>query len=207
MRRQKETPHEAISIAGAHQFEVAYNHIHDCSKEGIDIKETSSNGIVHHNHIHHVKRQGLYVDAWFGTVEQIEIYGNRIHHCGDAGIVISVENGTQVRNVNIHDNIIHHNSGSGLFFSRWGDGPTLQEKDIVIADNVIHQSEKVHYPIRAGWPPDDYANVYAIRGTHSIRTNPHFKAPEAGNFQMPKTSGAAGKGADLKASAKERRWE
>ncbi len=264
MRRQKETPHEAISIAGAHQFEVAYNHIHDCSKEGIDIKETSSNGIVHHNHIHHVKRQGLYVDAWFGTVEQIEIYGNRIHHCGDAGIVISVENGKEVRNVNIHDNIIHHNSGSGLFFSRWGDGPrrhiqihhntfykngcglpnpgssyywitgglylysdnldhitvrknifsenrgfqigisdrylgdnkdidqALKEKNIVIRDNVIHQTEQVYYPIRVGWPPDNYASVYAVTGSHPIMANPHFSAPEEGDFQISKPQNVFG---------------
>jgi len=66
MRRGKETPHEAISIGGAHEFEVSSNHIHGCFKEGIDIKGTSCHGIVHHNHIHHVKRQGLYVDSWFG---------------------------------------------------------------------------------------------------------------------------------------------
>lgn len=279
MRREKETPHEAISIAGAHQFEVAYNHIHDCYKEGIDIKETSRNGIVHHNHIHHVKRQGLYVDAWFGTLEKIEIYGNRVHHCGDAGMVISVENGKQVRNVNIHDNIIHHNSGSGLFFSRWGDGPrryiqihhntfykngcgmpnpgsiyywitgglylysdnlehitisknifsencgfqigisdrylkdkediiqALKKKNIVITDNVIHQAGKVRYPIRVGWPPDNYADVYAVSGNHSIRMNPHFKAPEEGDFQMPKGSRAADKGAGSSGSTAERHGE
>ncbi|MBN1873661.1 MAG: right-handed parallel beta-helix repeat-containing protein, partial [Anaerolineae bacterium] len=49
--RQGEPPHEAISIAGAHHFEVAYNHVYDCDKEGIDVKETSAHGRVHHNYI------------------------------------------------------------------------------------------------------------------------------------------------------------
>ena len=44
-----EPPHEALSIGGAVDFEVAYNHVYDSDKEGIDIKETSKRGKVHHN--------------------------------------------------------------------------------------------------------------------------------------------------------------
>ena len=256
MRRQKEPPHEAISIAGAQHFQVAYNHIHDCFKEGIDIKETSGHGLVHHNHIHHINRQGLYVDSWFGTLEDVEIYENRIHHCRGAGIVISVENGKEVQDINIHHNIVYANSGSGLFFSKWGDGPrrhiqihhntfygngcgtpspgstyywitgglyfystnledirvsenifsqncgfqigfsnlylknnediqqVFHKKKIIIRDNVIHQTEEIKYPIRVGWPPDDFAEVYAFDGERSIIKDPLFPAPEQGNFQL-----------------------
>ena len=53
-----EPPHEAISIGGAVEFEVAYNHIYDSDKEGIDIKETSKRGKVHHNYVHHIDRTG-----------------------------------------------------------------------------------------------------------------------------------------------------
>ena len=120
MRRQKETPHEAISIGGAQHFQVAFNHIFDCFKEGIDIKETSGFGKIHHNHIHHVKRQGLYVDSWFGMLSHIEIWKNRIHHCKGAGIAISVENGAGLEDVDIRHNLIYENDGTGLFFSRWG---------------------------------------------------------------------------------------
>ena len=56
-------PQEAISIAGAVDFEVAYNHVYDSGKEGIDIKETSKHGKVHHNLVNNVLRQGIYVDA------------------------------------------------------------------------------------------------------------------------------------------------
>ena len=38
----------------------------DSDKEGIDVKETSARGRVHHNLVHHLRRQGIYVDAWFG---------------------------------------------------------------------------------------------------------------------------------------------
>ncbi len=279
MRRQKETPHEAISIGGAHQFEVAYNHVHDCFKEGIDIKETSRHGLVHHNHIHHLKRQGLYVDSWFGTLEDVKIYDNRIHHCMGAGMVISVENGEQVRDIDIFNNVIYLNSGSGLFFSRWGDGPrryirihdntfykngcgkpqpgnsyywitgglylyssnldhitissnifsencgfqigasdryapskkgierVLEEKGIVITDNVIHQISRIDYPVRVGWSPDNYAGVFAVPGTLSIQADPHFVAPEEGDFQLIPGSRAAGRGIDFMGADSGFQWE
>ena len=47
--RRGEPPHEALSIGGAVDFEVAYNHVLDSDKEGIVIKETSKRGKVYHN--------------------------------------------------------------------------------------------------------------------------------------------------------------
>ncbi|MDX1640631.1 MAG: hypothetical protein R3220_02970 [Balneolaceae bacterium] len=34
----REAPHEAISIAGVHHFEVAYNRVYRSYKEGIDLQ-------------------------------------------------------------------------------------------------------------------------------------------------------------------------
>src|ERR1700733_12521323 len=68
--RRGEPPHEALSIGGAVDFEVAYNHVYDSDKEGIDIKETSKRGKVHHNLIHDMKLQCLYGDAWFGSINE-----------------------------------------------------------------------------------------------------------------------------------------
>src|SRR5260370_12608345 len=90
--RRGEPPHEALSIGGAVDFEVAYNHVYDSDKEGIDVKETSSRGKVHHNHVHNLHRQGIYVDAWFGKIDDIEIFSNVIHDCAGAGFVLSAEN-------------------------------------------------------------------------------------------------------------------
>ena len=70
-----EAPHEATSIAGTRGFEVAWNDVGPNAKEGIDVKETAAHGVVHHNHCHDNDRQGLYVDAWFGILEDVELRG------------------------------------------------------------------------------------------------------------------------------------
>jgi Right handed beta helix region len=128
-------PHEALSIGGAVDFEVAYNHIYDSDKEGIDIKETSKRGKVHHNLVHNIDRQGIYVDAWFGEIIDIEIFSNVVHDCRGAGLVISAENGRSVEKVNVHNNLIFNNQGSGLYFSHWGvDSP---RRNIQIANNTF----------------------------------------------------------------------
>jgi Right handed beta helix region len=136
--RRGDAPHEAISIAGAVDFEVAYNHVYDSDKEGIDIKETSKRGKVHHNLVHNILRQGIYVDAWFGDISGIEISSNVVRDCHGAGLVLSVENGKSVEHVNIHNNLIFNNDGSGLYFSRWGvNGP---RRNIKVHDNVFYHN-------------------------------------------------------------------
>ncbi len=134
-KREGEPPHEAISIAGAQHFEVAYNYVYDTDKEGIDIKEVSKHGTVHHNYVRGADRQGLYIDAWFGAIEDIEVYENVVHRCRMSGMILSVENGKSVSNVRIHHNLFFENLGTGFFFSRWGDGPRT---DIQIYNNTIY---------------------------------------------------------------------
>ena len=131
-------PHEALSVGGAVDFEVAYNLLYDGGKEGIDIKETSKRGKVHHNLVHNVDRQGIYVDAWFGEIGDVEIFSNVIHDCRGAGLVLSVENGQSVENVNIHSNLIFNNDGSGLYFSRWG--VNYPRRNILINNNVFYHN-------------------------------------------------------------------
>src|SRR5262249_19787428 len=80
MSRRGEPPHEALSIGGAVDFEVAYNLIYE-SLKGIDIKETTKRGRVHHNLVHDVVSPGIYVDAWFGDLRTIEIFSNIVRNC------------------------------------------------------------------------------------------------------------------------------
>jgi hypothetical protein len=161
--RKGEPPHEALSIGGAVNFEVAYNHIYDSDKEGIDIKETSKRGKVHHNLVHHVGRQGIYVDAWFGEISDIEIYSNVIHDCM-AGIVLSVENGQFVEKVNVHNNLIFNNKGSGLYFSRWG--VENERRNIQISNNVFYHN---------GYGPPSAGQTYywMTGGLYLYSTNVH----------------------------------
>jgi hypothetical protein len=139
-----EPPHEAISIAGVDGFEVAWNHVHHCGKEGIDVKEISRNGTVHHNYVHHMPRQGLYVDAWFGLLENVEFYSNVVHD-SEWGFVVSVEGkGSELRNVRAHHNVLYRNRGSGIYFGTWGED--LLRTGVVLAHNTIYNNGKpVHW--------------------------------------------------------------
>ncbi|HXW30209.1 MAG TPA: right-handed parallel beta-helix repeat-containing protein, partial [Xanthobacteraceae bacterium] len=136
--RLRQAPHEALSIGGAVNFEIAYNHVYDSDNEGIDIKETSKRGKVHHNLVHNVGAQGIYVDAWFGEIEDIEVFSNVVHNCRGAGMVLSVEDGKSVSKVDIHNNLIFNNDGSGMFFSRWGVDNA--RRDIQISNNVLYHN-------------------------------------------------------------------
>lgn len=130
-----EAPHEAISIAGAAHFEVAYNHVYFVIKEGIDVKEVSRHGVVHHNLIEGAGRQGLYADAWFGDLEDVAFHDNIVRNCEGGGAAVSVEGGHALHNVRFYNNLIHDNLGTGVLFGRWGgDGP---RSDVRIYNNTI----------------------------------------------------------------------
>lgn len=132
-----EAPHEAISMAGPHHFEVAWNHVYDCEKEGIDVKETASFGVVHHNYVHDLKRQGLYIDGWFGQLEDIEMHDNVVTGC-EAGIAISSEEGPSTKDLRIHHNLVYDNRATGIFFSRWGaDNP---RENILVYNNTFYRN-------------------------------------------------------------------
>ncbi len=121
---EHECPHEAISVAGIKGFEVAWNRVHDSVKEGIDVKEVSAHGVVHHNLVEDLHRQAYYADAWFGLLEDVEFVSNVGRRC-EWGLVISVEGrDSELRNVRVRHNVFHDNRASGIFFGRWGtDGP------------------------------------------------------------------------------------
>lgn len=133
-----EAPHEAISICGAKQFEIAYNHVHLCYKEGIDCKEVSRHGSIHHNHVHNILRQGLYVDSWFGLLEDVEFHSNVVYEC-EWGMAISAEGkGSEMRNIRIYNNLLFNNRASGLIFGVWGHD--LPRTNIFVFNNTIYNN-------------------------------------------------------------------
>jgi len=130
-----EPPHEAISIAGACYFEVAYNTVYNCDKEGIDVKEVSHHGTVHHNHVYNCDRQGLYADAWFGPLTNVDFYHNTVHDCKGAGIVVAVEQGYFVSDMKIYNNNVYNNWGTGILSGIFGEDNMRYRIDIF--NNVI----------------------------------------------------------------------
>lgn len=136
-RKRGEAPHEAISICGARYFEVTNNHLHDCFKEGIDCKEVSRHGVIHHNLVHDLPRQAFYCDAWFGLLEDVEFHSNTAYNCM-WGFGISVEGkGSELRNVRFHHNLIYNMTGSGVLFGMWGNN--LLRSDIYIYNNTFYR--------------------------------------------------------------------
>ncbi len=132
-----EAPHEAISICGATNFEVCYNHVHHCYKEGIDCKEVSQHGVIHHNLVNDLPRQAYYCDAWFGLLEDVEFHSNTANNCM-WGFGISVEGeGSELRNVRFHHNLIYNMTGSGILFGMWGNN--LLRSDIHIYNNTFYR--------------------------------------------------------------------
>ena len=144
--RNRQLSHEALSIGGAVDFEVAYNLVYDSDKEGIDIKETSKRGKVHHNLVHHVARQGIYVDAWFGELNDVEIFSNVVHDCHGAGLVLSAENGKSVDKVDIHNNLIFNNDGSGLLIFALGRRSSAQQhphrEQCILSQRLWHSERR-----------------------------------------------------------------
>jgi hypothetical protein len=135
--KRGEAPHEAISVCGSRWFEVCYNHLHDCHKEGLDCKEVSRYGLVHNNLVHDLPRQAYYVDAWFGLLEDIELHNNVAYNCC-WGFAVSVEGeGAELRNVRFHHNLIYNMQGSGVLFGMWG-GNRLRS-DIHIYNNTFYK--------------------------------------------------------------------
>lgn len=137
-RNRGESPHEALTIAGATNFDVSYNHVHLCYKEGIDCKEVSSNGVIHHNLVHDNLRQGLYVDCWFGLLYDVEFHSNVVYNC-EWGLALSAEGlNASMKNIKIFNNILYDNRGSGILFGVWGNDEI--RSDIYIYNNTIHNN-------------------------------------------------------------------
>lgn len=167
-----EAPHEAVSLMQVRFVEIAYNRVHKCHKEGIDVKETASHVRVHHNEVYDLPRQGIYIDCWFGHLQDVEVYANAVHDC-EWGIVISAEGqGATMSGVVIRHNVVYRNRGSGIFFGRWGhDGP---RRDIDIYHNtVVNNGTPGHWAGDVGGIDVRAENLENIRIVNNIVVGNH----------------------------------
>lgn len=144
---------EALTIASVNHFEVKNNTLDNteanpagfCTtyfdKLGIDVKQSSQNGLVYRNTIRHMNAAGIYVDGWDAgssgtpTLNHINIYQNRVSDGG--GIVVGCEQSDGVvEYINIYDNLVINAYFSGIQVrGAWGDG---LRKNIVIENNTIY---------------------------------------------------------------------
>lgn len=70
--------HESISVLRSSDFVVAGNYVHDSPKEGIDIKESSTNGEVRENFVERMCHVGIYINEAF----KVRVHNNKIRRSG-----------------------------------------------------------------------------------------------------------------------------
>jgi hypothetical protein len=142
---------EGLSIASVNRFVVSYNSL-DYSEAppagycegairlGIDVKESSQNGSVHHNTVRNFNAGGIYTDGWEAgsngtpTLNHVNIYQNYVE---EGGIQVNCERSVgTVEYINIFNNLVVNGRFTGIAVKgSWGDG---LKKNINIFNNTIY---------------------------------------------------------------------
>ncbi|MCD6497082.1 MAG: right-handed parallel beta-helix repeat-containing protein [Deltaproteobacteria bacterium] len=134
-------------------------------EDGIDLKESGNHDfVIRYNHIYDFQHQtGITVQR--GT-SHVQIYGNAIHDCRWAGILVyqgSTGEGPypSVQDVRIFANVIYHNQGPGISVT----GQDWPPKGISITNNVI--AENATTPVQSS-----RAGIYVVAGSgHRVVNN------------------------------------
>ncbi|MFA6234528.1 MAG: right-handed parallel beta-helix repeat-containing protein [Bacteroidota bacterium] len=130
---------ECISVAGTDSFIVSNNVVIDCKKEGICLKDGSSNGEALLNYVHHSDHVGIYIDAWDKHTFNIDVHRNLVHDIAlKNGIMVASEQGGQLENVRFFNNISRHNAFDGLGISACCPGADHHPiRNVIIANNTF----------------------------------------------------------------------
>jgi len=137
---------ECITVAMTDTFQVKNNHVHHGGPgirggEGIDVKHGSSNGKIYQNHVHHVNRVGIYVDAWDRHTYNIHVFRNIVHDCAEESFSVAAEAGGLLENVIVYNNIAYNNGTVGITIANWGR-PAVEHpmKDIKVINNTFYNN-------------------------------------------------------------------
>lgn len=77
--------HEAITLSRVTDFEVAHNRVHHGIKEGIDAKDGSARGAIHHNVVADMGQVGIYLNHAIG----VKVHDNQVREIGSSCIAIT----------------------------------------------------------------------------------------------------------------------
>lgn len=128
---------ESISVSGTDVFEISRNRVHHSRKEGIDVKDGSSNGKVFGNEVYSTAAVGLYVDAWDKHTYNIDVYQNSVHDVQGDGFALASEMGGLLENVRLYNNLSYNNRYVGIAVTRNGDSTTHPMRGIAIVNNTV----------------------------------------------------------------------
>ncbi|RKX47403.1 MAG: hypothetical protein DRP64_01185, partial [Verrucomicrobia bacterium] len=155
---------EGIDLSRNQRFEVAFNEVYGGGKEAIDLISVKQ-GRVHHNYIHS-SLNGIYIDSWTEPIVDVEVDHNYIHNTYE-GIPCSTEGSNQLRDFDIHHNIIFESKSAGINISEatYKSKPTIVEGHR-IAQNTID---------RAGYHADAINWLSSGIRVAGFMDNPNFK--------------------------------
>ena len=133
---------ECITVAESDTFEVRYNEVLNCYKEGIDAKDGARNGQIYRNHVHHTQEVGIYVDAFENYTYNIAVYQNVVHDIQDNnGFAIGSEQGGVLENVWVYNNIAYNNRYVGLTLHDCCPGPVSHPvQNITVINNTFYDN-------------------------------------------------------------------
>lgn len=136
---------ECITVSNTSNFEIAHNYVHNGSQlevggEGIGVKQDSLFGLVHHNYIYDLPGEvGLYIDAYNSPppgTHDIEVNSNSVYAVG-LGIAISAEEGGNVQDIQVFNNIVRLNQSHGIMVTDWMSPNEGTKKNINIFNNTV----------------------------------------------------------------------
>lgn len=127
---------ENISVQDVDGFSISRNYVHSTGNgssgiggEGIDAKNGARNGYIFENTVKRNRANAkpcIYVDGYKAGKHtyNIEVFRNFVTSCGGPGIMIASEEGGEVENLLIHNNVVYdnHNSQFGIKISSYDDG-------------------------------------------------------------------------------------
>lgn len=131
---------ECISVAGTDTFEVRNNEVLNCHKEGICVKDGSSNGQIYRNYVHHTRRVGIYVDAWDKHTHDIDVFQNVASDSIESpGFAVASEQGGMLSRIRLENNIAYHNHTYGIEISRCCTASHPMDS-IVVVNNTLYEN-------------------------------------------------------------------
>lgn len=91
---------------------------------------------MYRNHVDHLQRVGIYVDAWDEHTHDIEVYQNSVHDVNADGFALSSEMGGLLENIYMYNNLSYRND-YGLNVTSYGDSDIHPMRNIWIVNNTV----------------------------------------------------------------------
>ena len=146
---------ECLTVANCTRFEVCHNRVHDGpglyqGGEGIDVKDSSAHGSVHHNEVYDLPKDydpavhedaevGIYVDAYAAGnyLCDVDVHSNVVS--ASVGIAVGSEEGGHTDSVRVYDNVVHDCYSTGIQITNWVTPNTGPKTNISIVNNTVHR--------------------------------------------------------------------